>query len=140
MVYDADVIAPRRDEPSVRGFGAVMALAGAFFAWRLHTRGMPAAATGVGVTGVALAALSLVAPDRARPLARAWQRFGEALGRVTTPVMLTAVFVLVVIPTRALMALARVDPLQKGFRRDLATYWSERRDGRLGREGFERPW
>ena len=54
--------------------------------------------------------------------------------------MLTAVFVLVVIPTRALMALARIDPLQKGFRRDLATYWSERRDGRLGREGFERPW
>ncbi|MFO0628663.1 MAG: SxtJ family membrane protein [Polyangiales bacterium] len=132
--------APRRDEPSVRGFGAVMALAGALLAWRLQTRGVTSAAAGVASLGLALAALSVVAPSRARPLARAWQRLGEALGRVTTPVMLTAVFVLVVIPTRALMALARVDPLQRGFRRDVATYWSERRDGRLGREGFERPW
>ncbi|MGI8617964.1 MAG: SxtJ family membrane protein [Gemmatimonadaceae bacterium] len=52
---------------------------------------------------VVLAALSLLAglliPGRLDPVRRAWMAFGEALGRVTTPVMMAIVYYLVLTPT-----------------------------------------
>lgn len=131
---------PARRDPSARGFGAAMLAAGALAAWRLSAAGMRLPAVCAAGVGVALLALSLAAPSRALPLARAWQRLGEAIGRVTTPALLTVVFALVVVPTRLAMALARVDPLRRRFDRAAATYWEERRDGALTREGLERPW
>lgn len=129
-----------RKDPSVRGFGAVMLVAGAFVAWRLARHGHAVPSRAVLVVGVALALFAFVAPSRAMPLARAWQRLGEAMGRVTTPVMLTAVFVLVVIPTRIAMALARVDPMQRRFDRAASTYWEDRPDEDPSPARFEHPW
>jgi hypothetical protein len=49
--------------------------------------------------GGSLAACGLLAPMRLRPVYRTWMRFGLFMGRVTTPVILAAVFFLVLTPT-----------------------------------------
>lgn len=124
----------------MRGFGAVMLAAGAFVAWRLSRHGdVTAARVALGL-GAVIAAFSWAAPSRAMPLARAWQRLGEAMGRVTTPVMLTAVFVCVVVPTRVFLWLARVDPMQRRFDRAAKTYWEELPDEDPSPDRFEHPW
>lgn len=42
---------------------------------------------------------------------RVWIALGPAIGRVTTPVLLTVVFIAVIVPTRLVLALFGRDPL-----------------------------
>jgi saxitoxin biosynthesis operon SxtJ-like protein len=63
-------------------------------------------------TALLLALASLLAglliPGRLEPVRRGWMALGEAIGRVTTPVMLTIVYYLVLTPTGLIRrALAR---------------------------------
>ncbi|MEX1185857.1 MAG: SxtJ family membrane protein [Gemmatimonadaceae bacterium] len=62
-------------------------------------RGMPAL-TGVAL---ALAVISFVAglavPGRLEPVRRGWMKLGEAIGRVTTPILLAIVYYVVLTPT-----------------------------------------
>jgi hypothetical protein len=64
----------------------------------------------------------------------------QALGRVTTPVLLGLVFVAVLLPTRLVLALTGGDPLTRRFDRTLPSYWAERAHPGFSREGFERLW
>ena len=65
--------------------------------------------------GVALALVvwSTVAPASLDPLYRAWMRFGLLLSRVTTPLILTLVFLLTIVPTALVMRALRRDPLDR---------------------------
>ncbi len=116
-----------------------MLLALGYGAWRAHQRAaapaIPLVLLGVGV---ALVLVSLGAPAALRPLYRSWMALGHAMGRVTTPVFLGVLFVLVFIPTRAVLALMRRDLL--GMRPDRAapTYWSERPRTTFTHSDFER--
>jgi hypothetical protein len=51
----------------------------------------------------ALAVISFIAgvtfPGRLEPIRRGWMRFGEAIGRVTTPVLMAIVYYAVLTPT-----------------------------------------
>jgi hypothetical protein len=49
--------------------------------------------------GGGLAAWALLAPGQLRLVYRGWMRFGLLMGRITTPVILAAVFFLVLTPT-----------------------------------------
>jgi O-antigen/teichoic acid export membrane protein len=51
------------------------------------------------ILGGSLAAWALLAPGQLRPVYRGWMRFGLVMGRITTPVILAAVFFLVLTPT-----------------------------------------
>lgn len=105
--------------------GGVFAAAAAWFGWR---SGGAAWTLGVGGAGAALVALGLAAPRMLRGPYRAWMALGVALGAVTSRVLLTAVFALVVTPIGlALRALGRT-PL--ALRPDPAaeTYWHARDD------------
>lgn len=74
--------------------------------------------------GQLLAVVSFLAgvliPGRLEPARRAWMSLGEAIGRVTTPVMMAIVYFLVLTPTGLLRrALAKRPPSN-------ASYWHPR--------------
>ena len=121
----------------VRGFGIVMLVASLLLAWRLRLHGSMVFGLCIGV-GVLLALASFVVPAAVRPLARAWASLGHLLGRVTTPILLALVFVLVVIPLRGVLAVFRIDPLALRFDRSAKTHFIARKKPQFDRADFER--
>lgn len=129
------------DDRTVRNFAWVMLGALALGALGTLRRGAPAAVpiALLGV-GLALVAVSRVVPRALVGFYRAWMALGEAMGRITTPILLGLVFVVVLVPTRLALRLASKDPLTRRFDRAATTYWSERLRADFSREDFERLW
>lgn len=100
-------------------FGAIGAVLA--FAFDLRSEGLAAAAA-----GAVFLAGSLV-PPVGRLLWKGWMGLGLALGLVTSPVVLAAVFVLVVVPLGLVYRLLGHDPLRRRLDRGAATYWIDRR-------------
>ncbi len=95
----AERVQARLSASEGRRFGGVVGGAflvlGAVLFWREHpTLGTAAAAVGAG-----LAIAGLVVPTRLGPVRAAWMRLAERISRVTTPVFMTLVFVLAVLPS-----------------------------------------
>jgi hypothetical protein len=55
------------------------------------------------------------APTTLRPVYRGWMRFGLLLSKITTPIILTLVYVITIIPTSIILRLARKDLLHRKF-------------------------
>jgi hypothetical protein len=77
------------------------------------------------VAGLFLGA-ALVRPAVLAPLNRLWFRFGLALGKVMTPIVMGLLFVVAVIPTALLMKVLRKDPMQRRLSPGAETYWEPR--------------
>src|SRR5262249_2581596 len=96
---------------SERGFG--MVFAGVFSimaAWPLlRGHGINWAAY---VPAAAFLLAALLRPGMLAPLNRAWFKFGLALSRITTPLVMGALFFGVVVPTGLVMRLRRKDLLK----------------------------
>jgi large-conductance mechanosensitive channel len=112
--------------PSERSFGilfaVVSAIAAAAFAWYGHR-----AAAGASLAAAAvLAALAAAAPRALALPNRLWFRFGLLLHAVVSPIVLGAIFFLVITPMAIVMRLAGRDALER--RRDPAreSYWKDR--------------
>lgn len=80
------------------------------------------------VAAFIFAGLGLFAPRVLRPLNALWFRFGLLLAKVTTPVFLTLLYVLMVIPTGVLMRAFRKDPLARKPDPSLKSYWIARKE------------
>ncbi len=111
---------------SPRGFGLVFAVVFLLIAlWPLTGDGGPR------LWALTLAAaLAIVAWLRPRLLAApsaAWSRFGLALHRLVSPVVLALLFYAVVTPLGALMRATGGDPLRLRFDADADSYWIPRR-------------
>jgi hypothetical protein len=102
--------------------GAFLALA-ALLLWR----GRPTIAYGFGGLGLALLLAGLVVPTRLGPIERAWMAFAERLSRITTPILMTAVFFLVLTPIAFVARLAGHRPLTR--RLDSGGFWVPRAEG-----------
>ena len=74
------------------------------------------------VLGGLLAAWALAAPGSLRPVYRAWMRFGLALSRITTPLLLGLVFFLLIAPVALGMRLFGRDPMARDFDKTVKTY------------------
>lgn len=114
---------PRRDG-ALQGAG--MLLGAWLLAWRDH--GALALALRVAAGGVL--ALALLRPASLRAL-------NHALGRAVTWALLIAVYALALLPTRAALALLRVDPLEPG-RAPSDTHWITRERAGFTPEDMER--
>jgi hypothetical protein len=83
-------------------------------------RGIPVLARTAQLLAVASFLAGLLIPGRLEPVRRGWMALGEAIGRVTTPIMLAIVYYLVLTPTglirRALVRRPRPAP----------SYWHQR--------------
>ena len=129
------------EDHTLRSFARVMLGAAVLGAIASHRRELTVAIPLLLVgAGLALVVISQVAPRTLAGTYRAGMALGEALGRLTTPVLLSRVCVCVLVPTRLLLALVSKDPLARRFDRDTPTYWSERKRRSFAREDFERLW
>ncbi len=86
----------------------------------------------------ALAAWGLLAPGSLRPVYRGWMRFGLLMSRVTTPLVLGLVFVLLVTPFALLRGALGRDSLARKLDPKAESYRVPSR--RASAENLERPY
>lgn len=118
-----------------RSFGFTVGLAflvvASVLLWRDHRLpGIVAAASG----GV-LILMGLVAPDALGPVKRVWMRLAHLISKVTTPVFMGIVYLLVVTPTGLIMRMVGKNPLRRSRRE--RSWWRET-DGVGHREDMRR--
>jgi ABC-type uncharacterized transport system permease subunit len=107
---------------SERGFGLVFAAVFLIiFLVPLIVRG--AAHYWVLSIAAAFAVIALVAPHILKPLNTLWFRFGMLLGAIIAPLVMMAIFFLVVTPTGLLMRLLGKDPLRLKRTGSEKSYW-----------------
>lgn len=106
--------------------GTAFGVLAAIGLWRGHLV-VPGALAAVGGCLV-LAALAI--PGRLGPVYRLWMRGAHAISRVTTPVFLGIVYLLVLTPAGILMRLLGRNPLR--HRESETGYWIVREPGQTG--------
>lgn len=102
--------------------GAFLAIA-AFVAWRGHLK----VATALGILGFVLALAGLAIPTRLGPVERAWMRLAHAISKVTTPIVMGAMYFLVILPVGLLRRAFGGNPLV--HRESGGSYWKPRPEG-----------
>lgn len=114
--------------------GAIVAgLFGLFLPW-LFDFGVP---LWPWILAAVLSLWALIAPATLEPVYRAWMRIGLLIGLVTTPLILGAVFFVVVLPTGVLMRLFGHDPMARELDKGAGTYRVPSR--RIEAKNLERP-
>lgn len=114
---------PELDRKGLRDFGLmtgaiVAGLFGAFFPWVLE-RAYPIWPWVVlGVLG----GWALIAPQSLRPVYRGWMKVGLLLSKVTTPIVMGAIFFVIIVPVGLIMRVMKRDPMRRSFQRDVASY------------------
>lgn len=105
--------------------GAAFAVLAGLMLWRQHGVAMWVFASVAAV----LALAGLLVPSRLGPAQRAWMAMAHAISRITTPIVLTAMYVLTIVPTGLVMRALGRDPL--AHERDADGFWVDRpADGR----------
>lgn len=114
---------PELDRKGLRDFGLVTGaivagLFGAFFPWVLE-RAFPIWPWVIlGILG----GWALVAPNSLRPVYRGWMRFGLSLSKVTTPIVMGSIFLVIIVPVGLIMRLLKRDALHRSFDRNVSSY------------------
>jgi Saxitoxin biosynthesis operon protein SxtJ len=102
--------------------GAFLAL-GALLAWRSHVFAGTVAAS----LGSALVVAGLAVPTRLGPVYRSWMGLALAISKVTTPIVMGAIYFLVLTPSGLLARLLGHRPLSRPP--GTVTYWHSRPAG-----------
>jgi hypothetical protein len=110
--------------PSERSTGLVLAIVAVIVAllWRNNPTVLWVA---LGVAAI-LTAATLIAPVLLKPINILWFQCGLLLHRIVNPIVMFAMFAMVIVPAGAIMRLWR-DPLQSRRTKGPSTYWIERR-------------
>ena len=87
---------------------------------------------------ILLLAVSLVAPGSLHRANLAWARLGNALHKVTSPLVLGSIYFLMVTPLGAIMRLLGKAPLQLAFEPRVDSYWIPRQPPGPSPESLER--
>lgn len=103
--------------------GVAFLLLGVLLWWRGHVEFMYAVAT----IGALLALSGIVLPGRLEPIYAAWMAMAEKISRVTTPIVLGIVYLLVLAPSGLVLRLFGKNPLDQDGGRE-GTYWSRREE------------
>ncbi len=80
----------------------------------------------LGGFAAVFAAVGLIAPQLFAPLNKLWFKLGMMLHKVTTPLIMGAVFFAVITPLAMLMRLFGKRPLDLEYDPDAPSYWIER--------------
>ncbi len=129
---------PDLDRKGLRSFGlttgAIIAgLFALFFPWVLDLAFPIWPWVIFGVLG----SWALIAPDSLKPVYRNWMRFGLLLNKITTPVIMGAVFFLVILPFGLILRLLGKDPLRRRYDESVASYRIE--STKPGKDNLENP-
>ena len=109
--------------------GVALAALGGLFLWREHGR----VALGLLLAAGLLMASGLIIPTRLGPVERGWMRMAQAISRVTTPIIMSLLYFVVLAPAGLLRQAAGRSPLR---RRKSDSYWKRPDAHRRG--GLER--
>lgn len=116
---------------SPKGFGQVFAVVFVLVAlwplWHGHGPRLWALAVAAIFLGLAYAA-----PQVLQPLNKLWFRFGLLLSRVMTPLVMSLMYALAVVPTGLALRAFGKDPLSRTANPAAATYWISRKDAPVG--------
>jgi hypothetical protein len=103
--------------------GGAFLVLGALLIWR----GRMVIGSGVAGLGAALLLAGLIVPTRLGPVERGWMAFAERLSRITTPILMSVIFFLVLTPVGLIARLAGHQPLTR--RQEGGGFWTGRPDG-----------
>ena len=114
---------PRPDKKGLRNFGyvmacAVVALFGLLLPWALDRPQL----LWPWVAAAILAGLGCFKPASLAPLFHLWMKFGLAMNKITTPLILGIVFFLVITPFGVVMRIFDRDPLERNRDFDCESY------------------
>lgn len=82
--------------------------------------------------------LGLANADILTPLNRLWMRFGELLGRIVSPIVLGAIYFVIIAPIGMLMRLFGRDPMKRTLDPDTDSYWETREQPKLPADSFNK--
>jgi hypothetical protein len=100
--------------------GGAFLVLGAILAWRTHL--VPAAVAAGLATALIVAGLAV--PTHLGPVYRAWMGLALAISKVTTPIIMGAIYFLVLTPSGVVARLFGHRPLSRSH--EAATYWQSR--------------
>jgi hypothetical protein len=108
------LLIPELDRKGLRDFGLVTGaivagLFGLFFPWAFGANYPLWPWILFGVLGV----WALLVPNSLKPVYRGWMRFGLLLSKVTTPIIMGAVFFLVISPMALVLRIGRWDAMHR---------------------------
>ena len=129
-------IPTRLSHNDARRFGLVVGAAFCLFGAVLWWRGHLLMAGGFGAVGAALIALGLVRPPALVPVYRVWMGLASMISKVTTPVLLGAVYFLVITPIGILRRLTGHNPMRA--RATGSSFWVARENRGRQRTDMER--
>jgi hypothetical protein len=126
-----------RSSSSPKQFGLVMAAAFSVlfvipFIW-----------SGTGtwwLLGLAIAFLfaALCMPSWLAPIERGWMRFAVVLGLINSRILLTAVFIVIVIPMTVILRILGKSPIQRSWKSSSPSYWHLRNPEEFSASRLER--
>jgi hypothetical protein len=105
-------------------FGAVFALLAAY-GWYFKGWSLPIVLTSVGAA-FAFVLLGFVAPKVLAPLNWLWFQLGQLLGKIVSPVVLGAIFFLILTPVSLVSRLFGRDELRLKRKASQTSYWLDR--------------
>lgn len=137
MTRNDSTLADERIPGSARAFGLTMAAIGAIFLVLPLLSGRP---PNMGLAGlvIALGLVSWLRPQLLAPANRLWLAFGHRLHKVTSLVVLGALFFLVLTPIALALRAIGSDRLALKRAPVSASYWTER-DSANRKVDFDRP-
>ena len=123
--------------PSERSFGLLFAGVGLVLAaWGFYRAWPTWLLLVFAIAGAVFALLALVAPTALAPLNKAWYGLGLLLGKVVSPLVLGAMFFLLVTPFAVVGRWMGRDELRLK-KRNVASYWIDRPSGAPVSESFK---
>lgn len=75
--------------------------------------------------------LTYVRPNLLRFLSDAWEKFGLFLGKFFSPVILTLIYLLTIIPINFIVRIFRIDLINKEVSNKCESYWVKREDSKV---------
>ena len=112
--------------PSDRSFGFTFTVVFTLLALWQAWAGRPLIAGALGVFAVATLAVSLACASLLAPLNRVWMKFGALLHRIVSPIILGAMYLVLIAPVGIAMRLFGRDALRLRLDPAATTYWVKR--------------
>lgn len=83
--------------------------------------------------------VSLARPVVLHPLNKAWTKFGFLLQKITNPIVMGAVFYLLITPIALFFRMTGRDPMRRRFDRETSSYWIARQTNGVDPNAMKNP-
>ena len=75
--------------------------------------------------------LSYIKPNILKPLSYVWEKFGLFLGKLFSPVILTLIYLITIVPINLIVRILRIDLINKEVSNKVTSYWIKRKDSKV---------